>query len=168
MSQRGYFGHTSLLSDDQGCVEGVLNQTVWGRDEGELGTNKHFKTLQTSIPIECKESDRWVAEFEHFQSVIGELSHTHGISISDRESDIYELFIAKRSDNVDLIVRSQFDRDIVAPNGTPQKLNAYLAALPVQGYTFINVLKEDKHNYRLAKLTIRFGEITVKIPDNLK
>jgi Transposase DNA-binding/Transposase DDE domain len=168
LNQRGYFGHTSLLSDDKGCIEGVLSQQVWGRDEGELGTNKHFKTLQTSIPIECKESGRWLDEFENFQSLMSGLHHTHGISISDRESDIYELFIAKKSDNVDLIVRSQYDRDLVMPNGSTQKLNAYLTTLPVQGYTFINVLKDDKHTFRLAQLAIHFGEITVKIPDNLK
>ena len=168
LNQRGYFGHTSLLSDDEGCIEGVLSQQIWGRDEAELGTNKHFKTLQTSIPIECKESGRWVSEFENFQSLMSGLHHTHGISISDRESDIYELFIAKRSDNVDLIVRSQYDRDILMPNGTTQKLNAYLTTLPVQGYAFINVLKADKHTYRLAKLAIHFGEVTLQLPTNLK
>jgi Transposase DNA-binding/Transposase DDE domain len=168
LHHRGYFAHTGILSDDAGCLEGVLRQDIWGRDEAELGTNKHFKALQNSLPIECKESARWVSQFEDFQSLLSQLNHTHGISISDRESDIYELFIAKRFDNVDLIVRSQYNRDIVMPDGSTQKLEDYLSTLSVQNYAFVDVLKEDKHSYRSAKLAICFGDITVKLPESLK
>jgi hypothetical protein len=168
LQQRGYFGHTSLVSDDTGCIEGIADQDVWGRSEAELGTNKHFKTLQTGLPIECKESGRWVRHFEHFQSLISELNHTRGISISDAESDIYELFIAKSADNVDLIVRSQHNRDLMLANGTAQNLKDYLSTVPIDNYVWIEVLNDDKHTYRSVKLAVRFGKVSIKLPENLK
>lgn len=170
----GYFVHTGLVTDRQGCIEGILAQHIWGRTVSELGTSKYFQTLHGGLPIECKESDRWVSQFELFQSVVGELKQTHGISISDCESDIYELFIAKRVDNVDLIVRSQHNRLVITSNDKAHKehkeqpLNNYLSTLNDQGHFWLDILKEDKHSYRPAELSIRFGEITIKIPENIK
>lgn len=168
LQQHGYFGHTGIVCDDLGCIEGIADQYVWGRTEQELGTNKHFKVVQNGLPIECKESDRWVRQFDHFQSLVSELHHTHGISISDCESDIYELFIAKRTDNVDLIVRSQHNRDLLLPNGTTQSLEAHLATLPVDNYAWIEVLNADKHTYRSVKLAVRFGKVAIQLPQSLK
>jgi Transposase DNA-binding/Transposase DDE domain len=168
LHHRGYFAHTSLVTDVQGCIEGILDQPLWGRSESDLGTSVAFQSVQKSLPIESKESDRWVSQFALFQSVIGELSHTHGISISDSESDIFELFIAKQRSNVDLIVRSHHNRQLIAPTHAPQTLNAYLLDLPVQGNYWLEVLNDDKHSYRLVNLAVRFGEVAIKLPENLK
>lgn len=165
---RGYFAHTSLVTDADGCIEGILEQGLWGRSEADLGTSKVLQSAQKSLPIECKESDRWVAHFELFQSIIGELPHTHGISISDSESDIYELFTAKSRNNVDLIVRSHHNRQLVMPDGKDLTLYNYLPTLPIQGQYWLEVLNEDKHSHRMANLAIRFSDVSIKLPENLQ
>lgn len=165
---RGYFVHSSLVTDSEGCIEGHLDQMVWGRSEADLGTSKVLQSAQKSLPIACKESNRWVDHFESFQSIIGELPHTHGISISDSESDIYELFTAKNRDNVDLIVRSHHNRQLVLPDGKALTLYNYLSDLPIQGQYWLEVLNDDKHTHRMANLAIRFSEVSIKLPENLQ
>jgi Transposase DNA-binding/Transposase DDE domain len=167
-NHRGYFVHTSLVTDDGGCIENILDQPIWGRSEADLGTSKALQSGQKSLPIECKESERWVSQFNLFQSIVGELGHTRGISISDSESDIYELFIAKRANNVDLIARSHHNRELMSDSGKALKLETYLSSLPIQGQCWLDVLSEDKHTYRAVNLAIRFGEISIKLPENLK
>lgn len=168
LHHRGYFAHTSLVTDAEGCIEGILDQSLWGRSEADLGTSKALQSAQKSLPIECKESDRWIAHFELFQSIVGELPHTHGISISDSESDIYELFTAKSRNNVDLIVRSHHNRQLVLPNGENLTLHKYLPTLPIQGLYWLEVLNEDKHSHRMANLAVRFSDVAIQLPENLK
>ena len=165
---RGYFAHTGLVTDEQGCIEGILAQRIWGRSELELGTSRYYQSVLQSLPIECKESVRWVEQFELFDRIVGELKNTRGISISDCESDIYELFIAKRSADVDLLVRSQHNRDILMPDGKFQGLTTYIATLPPEGRFWMDVLQDNKHSYRPVEFAMRFGEVNIKLPENLK
>jgi Transposase DNA-binding/Transposase DDE domain len=165
---RGYFVHTGLVTDEQGCIEGILAQDIWNRSVLELGTSRYYQSTLQSLPIECKESVRWVEQFDLFDSIVGELKNTRGISISDCESDIYELFIAKRSNHVDLIVRSQHNRDILMPDGKYQGLATYIPNLKVEGHFWMDVLQDNKHSYRPVEVAIRFGEVNIKLPENLK
>lgn len=168
LHHRGYFAHTSLVTDADGCIEGILDQSLWGRSEADLGTSKVFQSVQQSLPIECKESDRWVTHFELFQNLVGALPHTHGISIGDSESDLYELFIAKNRENVDIITRSHHNRELVMPDGKDMNLYNYLSTLPIQGQYWLDVLNEDKHSHRMANLAIRFSDVSVKLPPTLQ
>jgi hypothetical protein len=84
-------------------VEGVLNQTYLERSERLLGSSRSLVALQSNLPVEAKESGRWVHDFEAFQSLVCCQTACHGISICDAEGDFYELFSAKKAENVDLI-----------------------------------------------------------------
>jgi hypothetical protein len=164
--QRGFLLHSSLILDDQACVEGLLHQTIWGRCEEELGRSKLKKTrYDESMPIETKENYRWLEHFELFQSVMMGLPDRKGISISDAESDFYELFLAKTAPNVDLIVRAHHNRSLLEPEA---KLFEAVSAQACCGRAFIECLKSDKHNKRSVELEIRFTKVYFPIPAVLK
>ncbi|MDZ7761767.1 MAG: hypothetical protein U5L00_16120 [Desulfovermiculus sp.] len=65
------------------------------------------------LPIEQKESIKWLRSFEKVTEVQRLCPHTKLISIGDRESDIYELFVEARdtSDAPGLLVRAEKSRN---------------------------------------------------------
>jgi hypothetical protein len=60
------------------------------------------------VPIEAKESVRWLENLKQSTSLLDEASRC--IHIGDRESDIYELFCAAQESNTKFLVRTCVDR----------------------------------------------------------
>lgn len=167
----GYFAHTSLLMNDLGLLHGVYEQDTYGRSPESLGRGRKATSMEKSSPIETKENDRWLRHFDHFQSLMSTetLKQTQGYSVSDRESDIYELFVRKTEPNVDLIVRCQYDRFLAECDQKDVKILSHLAQIPSQGRHFIDVLiKNNKHHTRPVELEVRFCPIAVQIPETSK
>lgn len=166
IDQRGFLLHSSLILNAQERVEGILHQTIWSRSEKDLGRSALKKTrYDESMPIETKENYRWIEHFELFQSVMMGLPDRKGISISDAESDFYELFLAKTAPNVDLIVRAHHDRSLLESD---VKLLAAVGQQASCGRAFIECLKADKHNKRSVELELRFKKVYFPIPAVLK
>ena len=167
----GYFAHTSLLMNDKGLLYGIQGQETWGRTPESLGQGRRATSMEKSSPIETKENDRWVRHFDDFQSMMSteSLKKTQGFSVSDRESDLYELFARKNQPNADLIVRCQYDRFVAQCDQKDAKILSHIAQMPSQGQHFIDVLmKDNKHHTRNAELEIRFCPIAIQIPETLK
>ena len=167
----GYFAHTSLLMNYKGLLYGIFEQDFYGRAPESLGQGRRATSIEKSSPIETKENDRWLRQFDSFQSLLSTkgLEKTQGFSVSDRESDIYELFACKTQYNADLIVRCQYDRFVAQCDQNDVKILSHLAQIPSQGQYFIDVLmKDNKHHTRNVELEVRFCPIAIKIPDTLK
>lgn len=103
---------------------------------------------RTREPIEDKESYRWL---EHFNALQDYFSPYPGIevhSVCDREGDFYELFAARQTKNVHLLVRSQYKRVL---KDEPQfDIHSKVAASPVRSTYKLNIT-DEKHakNVRL-------------------
>ena len=66
------------------------------------------KVNPTRVPIEAKESVRWLENLKQSTSLLDEPSRC--IHIGDRESDIYELFCAAQKSDTKFLVRTCVDR----------------------------------------------------------
>lgn len=166
IEQRGLYLHSSLILNEQEQVLGILNQDIWGREEKDLCKSSRSKTrFEENVPLETKESHRWVHNFELFQGFMMGLPTCQGISISDAESDFYEFFSAKTAPNVDLIVRLHHNRLLL---DSDSKLLETVGQEACCGQAFMECLKADKHNKRAVQLEIRFKKVRFPIPNGLK
>jgi hypothetical protein len=65
------------------------------------------------LPIEEKESYRWLQAFEQTLALVP--SDVHVVTVCDREADIYEMFVLAQEKVADLLVRAANDRRLAEP-----------------------------------------------------
>ena len=99
----GLHMHSVLAVSSDGIPLGLVHQQVWARDPKEKGKKEKRKKL----PIEEKESYRWLQSLEATKQAMTE--NTHIITITDREGDIFELFALERPCNMNLLIRAVQD-----------------------------------------------------------
>src|SRR5215470_10817793 len=88
----GILMHSSLAVTSEGLPLGLAAIKFWTRDEFKGCNALKRKINPTRVPIERKESYRWL---ENVRQSTALFSHPERcIHIGDRESDIYELFCA--------------------------------------------------------------------------
>ncbi len=150
----GFYIHPTLMVDSEsGFPLGISNIELWTRDlDHQNKEERNYKKL----PIEEKESYKWLASAEKSQrcSIAGRAKMvTH---IGDRESDLYEEWATVPDEYNHLLVRMRQDRRLFDQE---QSLYRYLKQQPVVGTYTIDVLA-DKRIPRVARkawLTVRFG-----------
>ena len=81
----GLLLHDTLAFTEEGTPLGILQAQCWARDPQPRGTAKE-------LPIEQKESVKWLKSFRKVSRVQQTCPDTLLVSIGDREADIYELF----------------------------------------------------------------------------
>ena len=106
----GIHMHSSLAVTTGGLPLGVAAVKFWTRKKFK-GTNalkrkRHF----TGIPIEKKESVRWLENLQQSTSLLGDSQRL--VHVGDRESDIYEFFCAALESKTHFLVRICADRQI--------------------------------------------------------
>ena len=98
----GFFIHPVIAIDvATEAVVGLVDAAIWTRASGRVGARR-------SRPLEDKESERWLLGCQAAASVLADARVT---MVSDRESDIYQLFACKPA-RLDLIVRASQDRGL--------------------------------------------------------
>jgi len=104
----GILMHSSLVVTTDGLPLGLAAIKFWTRRKFK-GTNAlKRKVNPTRVPIEAKESVRWLENVTQSTSLLGEPSRC--VHIGDRESDIYELFCAAQESGSKFLVRTCVDR----------------------------------------------------------
>lgn len=104
----GILMHSSLAVTEEGLPLGLAAIKFWTRSKFK-GTNALKKRVNpTRVPIEAKESVRWLENLRQSTELLGEPSRC--IHIGDRESDIYELFCAAQESGTKFLVRTCVDR----------------------------------------------------------
>ena len=151
----GLFLHPVLVVDAlTGNGLGLAGGQIWLRTTGKAANYQ-------SLPIEEKESLRWLTGAETAKHVLREAFHV--TMIADRESDIYEEWARLPSDQFDLLTRACRDR-CVEGGGT---LFAYTDTLPVAAcYALELPARTGKRPKRTARMELRFGEVIIRKPKN--
>lgn len=150
-SDVGLFLHPLLAVDaaDGTCL-GLARVHHW------LRTKKAAPNYR-QLPIEDKESYRWLAVAEAGKNCLSDAALV--TIVADRESDIYEEWARLPDERTQLLTRACRDRTL-ATGGT---LYAWIDALPAQGtYCFDVPARPGKRSAHQARLSIRFGRITIK------
>jgi Transposase DNA-binding len=104
----GLLMHSSLAVTTEGLPLGLAAVKFWSR-KAFKGTTALKRTINpTRVPIEQKESVRWLENLRQSTALFDQPPRC--IHIGDRESDIYELFCTAQEVNTHLLVRTCVDR----------------------------------------------------------
>lgn len=149
----GEYLHAVLALDAQdGAILGLIGGCFLQRKGGQ-------RAARRSVPIEEKESFRWLEGADHAASVCaGAASVT---VIADRESDIFEAF-ALRPERVELLVRAAHDRAL----SDGDALFARADAMPAMGCAELDLPARPGRRRRTAQLEIRFLPAKLARPKN--
>lgn len=139
----GEYLHAVLALDaEDGAILGLIDGSFLDRKSGRRAGRR-------SVPIEEKESFRWLAGADQAASVCaGAASIT---MIADRESDIFEAF-ALCPEQVELLVRAAHDRAL----GEGEALFARADAMPAMGRAELELPAKPGRRRRIAQLELRF------------
>ena len=150
---RGLFVHPVIaVSAEDGALLGLAGAQLWSRSEGGL------KADYRKLPIEDKESHRWLIGAEQAKQALGPAAHV--TVIADRESDIYEEWARLPDEHCDLLTRASRDRALVDGG----RLFTVADGWPEAGRRPIEVRAQPGRPARTACLAMRFGQVTVKRP----
>jgi hypothetical protein len=155
-TEQGFLLHSALALTTDGVPLGLVDQIAWARDPDTRGKSARRKQL----PIEEKESYRWLQIQEQIAGRVPDGTQT--VLMGDRESDIYDLFIAPRNPQQQLLVRAAWDRKLEDP--LEQHLWAAAEAAPVVGTMTITVPRKPGQPEREATLALRTTAVQMARP----
>jgi len=154
----GILMHSSLVITQSGQPLGLAAIKFWSRDKFHGANRLKRKINPTRVPIEKKESIRWLENVRQASELLGDPGRC--VHIGDRESDIYELFCLARELGTHFLVRTCVDR--LAGDGRTT-IAAEMNGSEVRGLHPIEV--RDKHGEAaIAILEMRFRRILVRPP----
>ena len=111
----GLLMHASLAVTPEGLPLGLTAVKLWSRAKFKGPDVLERRLNRTRIPIEAKESIRWLDNLRQSTELIG--APERCVHIGDRESDIYELFCLAQKLRTNFLVRSCVDRLAEAGGG---------------------------------------------------
>ena len=151
--------HSTLAFNAAGTPLGFLDVQCWARDPQQFGKRSKRKEL----PIAEKESMKWLKSFQQVAEVQGRTPSTRLVSVGDREADIYELFkLALGEENAPgLLVRAERDR--LCQEGQ-EHLWPWVAQQAPAGIQEVRVPRRGKQPARVARLQLRFAQVTLRAP----
>lgn len=167
----GFFLHPGLVvgADDKRAI-GYSHIETWSREASPSKSaeeKKRHKEAQRKLPIEVKESYRWIKSANESKPVLEKAGMI--TVVCDREGDIGELFVQVPDEKTHLLVRSCSNRKIIGYDGDGQAVEAmlfeHLAGQKVSGEYEIEVKGDPRANRtdRKAKITIRFCRIAIEV-----
>lgn len=167
---KGFRIHPSLVITEQGTPLGILSTTNYTRSKEE---NELPKKHRNSLPIEEKESGRWLFGYREACKLAEKLPDVQVISIGDRESDIYEICLEAQLEDTqckkaDVLIRSKHNRCLKdSTDETEDKLEKKLIRCVVnnKGKIVVNKYRNDE---RTADVAIRACEVLIQAPNTCK
>ena len=156
-NQHGFGLHSTLVITPEGMPLGVLTQAVFIRPEDEPAHRPEECRL---LPIEEKESYRWLQAFE--QTLALAPQGVEVITVCDREADIYEMFALAQKRQAPLLVRASSNRALL--DEEVRKLWPKAEGRPIAGHLSVHIPGNDKRPAREAMVSVRYGSVTLKPP----
>jgi Transposase DNA-binding len=154
----GILMHSSLAITTEGLPLGLGAVKFWTRDKFKGTAALKRKINPTRVPIEKKESVRWLENLKQSTELLDDPGRC--IHIGDRESDIYELFCTAREVGTHFLVRTCVDR--LAGNGDHTVADE-MDEVAVKGLHRIEVRDENGDSSE-AVLEIRYRRVRVLPP----
>lgn len=154
----GILMHSSLAISDTGLPLGLTAIKFWTREQFK-GTNALKRHINpTRIPIEQKESYRWLENLKQSTALLQEPKRC--VHIGDRESDIYELFCIAQELGTHFLVRTCVNRLIEDGSST---IADKMSAVELKGLHRIELQDADGNKTEIP-LAIKYQQINVLPP----
>jgi hypothetical protein len=164
----GFYDHTHLAVTPARLCLGVVASEQFDRAPETLGQGRARKRL----PIEQKESFRWLAGYRLACECQQRCGETQIISVADCEADIYEILaeVEQHSPAADFIIRARenrctTERNAEHPGRAFHKVLDQLAAAPIRTRRTIDLQSTPKRQARQAELEVRALQVDIKPPD---
>lgn len=154
----GLLMHSSLVLTTDGLPLGLAAVKFWTRKKFQGSRALRNRVNYTRIPIEKKESVRWLENLTQSTRQLGDPSRC--VHVGDREADIYELFCAAREAGTHFLVRTCVDR-LAGRGGTT--VSKKMARTPIRGEHRVEV-RDDRGRASTAPVGLRFCRMTVHPP----
>ena len=160
-TQCGILMHASLVVSPEGLPLGLSALKLWTRKDFTDCNKRKKKVNPTRVPIEEKESFRWLENLRLSTNRLG--SPERCVHIADREGDMYELF------NEAFETQSYFLVRICVNRRTTDQLNVYeqMKTHPLGGVHKITFFDEKGKSVE-TELDIKFKNVTLKPSDGRK
>jgi hypothetical protein len=155
--------HDTMAFAPEGTPLGLLNVQCWARDPDDVG-KKHRRH---QLPIEEKESKKWLVSYRAVAEVQSVCPDTMLVSVGDREADLYELFYeaAQTPSGPKLLIRAERTRKrTVVDEDRKEELWKRMEGEPVAGLIDVAVPRRGSRPSRTAKLQVRFAQVTLNPP----
>ena len=156
----GIWMHETMVYDEEGVAQGLIDVQVWARDPEQMGQAKrrHERAIQD------KESRKWLVSFAaaaRLQRQVGPSCTV--ISVGDREADIYELFVHAQSDaaHPKLLVRAEHARSLEGEGGSAWD---HVAGQSLAGHIELELGRRKGRAPRNAHLQVRFAQLSLRPP----
>lgn len=162
-TKKGLWLHPTIAVTPERVMLGIVDVNFWKR---KLEVNPKG-SKQDKLPIEDKESYRWLQSYRRSCELAREIPETQFINIADREGDIIEVFdeIAKQKEigkAADVIIRSQHDRLLEGKKGKQDKLWQKLKEAPSLGEIEFVVPATEKRSGRKIKQKLKGISASIK------
>jgi Transposase DNA-binding len=154
----GLLMHSSLAITTEGLPLGLVAIKFWTRSKFKGTTALKRRINPTRVPIEGKESMRWLANMRQSSELIGDPDRC--IHIGDRENDIYEFFCAAQEIGTNFLVRACVDR--LAGEGD-HTITDEMAEVTVQAHHTVEI-RTKTGEVEQATVEIRYKRICVLPP----
>lgn len=158
--------HDTMAFTPEGTPLGLLNVQCWARDAEQTG-KRH---LRHQLPIEEKESLKWLVSYRAVAEAQKLCPHTALISVADREADLYELFheAAQNPQGPGLLIRAERARNRrVEQQDEKEGLWPRMKAEAVAGTLPVAIPRRDLRPARTAKVEVRFAQVVLTPPTRL-
>jgi hypothetical protein len=154
----GILMHSSLAVTTEGLPLGLAAIKFWTRRKFKGANALERKLNPTRVPIETKESVRWLENLKQSTSLLDEPARC--IHIGDRESDIYELFCAAQENDTKFLIRTCVDR--LAGDGR-QTIAALLRRVKVKA-TYEVEVRDAKGAVSQTTVNVKYHRLRVYPP----
>jgi len=164
----GLYQHAQLaVTPDKLCL-GVVGIEFFDREPETLG----LTSLRTRLPIEMKESFRWLKGYRRASELAATMPETQLVSIADREADIYDIFVDAQQQTglrADYIIRAKEDRSTLDRNSAAgpavyHKVRDEVGRSTLRTIRTLELSQTPKRAARQSQLEIRAITVTIKPP----
>ncbi len=133
LSRRGAYLHLMEAFSVDGTPLGAVWAEAWTRDEEYFSKPQREKRRRRkALPIEEKESFRWLEGLRQARRAAQESPHVQCVCVCDSEADIYHLFAEPRGARpVHWLIRACQDRNAENADGTRGIVRDCVSAAPV-------------------------------------
>lgn len=161
---QGFFIHVSLATTLDRQSLGVVQAKFWARDKQKPEKKLH----RDYIPIEEKESYKWIESYSNANKIAALCPATQIISVFDREGDIIELWEeadkAQKAENyAHLVVRCNHNRAVLpTEENNSAKLFEFVEKSPIISYCEFELRDHTTHKVlRKVKQEIRASSVCI-------
>ena len=161
---QGFFLHASLATTLDRQPLGIVNAKFWARDKEKPEKKLH----RDYLPIQEKESYKWIESYANANKIAGLCPHTQIINVADREADLIELWedainALKSKNGAHLVVRCNHDRAVIpTQENNNTKLFEFGKKAPVVGHCEFDLKNRATHSViRRVKQSIRASSVCI-------